>query len=283
MLQCYSADVAHLPPSIALSSCENALRQLLTHVLSKRLAEDWLTEALPAATISKWEDRREVEVRKRTTRGVVAVPQGLLHYAEFYELVDLARKNWDDVFPALGRKVATGALLDRFDDLRNTVAHSRDLLPFEEDLLAGIAGEIRNRVTLYMTEQAPNGQHFARIEEVVDSFGNRVDGLATLEISNPNAGGQQTLGVGDVVTFRARGTDPHGRKLHWTLSVVPHGYDLDHAEGEDVELTWTVAPRHVSSRSYAIVRLVANSEFHRWSDGVDGSAAYFYSVTPPHP
>ncbi|WP_146081198.1 hypothetical protein [Pseudoclavibacter sp. AY1H1] len=255
---------------------------MLAYVLEKKSGASWLQEAVSAETIAKWEARRLEEERKRTTRGVAAVASDPLAYAEFYELVGLVKKNWNDVAPALGKKAVTGALLDRFDDLRNTVAHSRDLLPFEEALLAGISGEIRNRVTLYMSTQAPSGEHFARIEEVVDSFGNRIDGVATLQTSNPYVQCDQVLEVGDVVTFRCRGTDPHGRGLRWHLAVAPGGVDQVIVEGDEVELRWTIEPRHVSSRSYAIVHLVADSAFHRWTEGVEGMGLFFYQITPPH-
>lgn len=275
--------MANLTPAVALASCEGALRQLVTFVLHQKHGSDWLSKVVKAETITAWEDRREEERKKRTTRGVAYIPADPLAYAHFYELVSLVNKNWNEVSPALGKKAVTGALLDRFDDLRNTVAHSRDLLPFEADLLSGIAGEIRNRVAMFMSEEGPGGEHFARIEEVADSFGNRVDGLATLQTSNPSVMCEQELHVGDVVQFRARGADPHGRALRWHLAVAPGGVDLAEVEGDDVELSWTVEPRHVSDRSYAIVRLKAAGDFHRWSEGVDGMTLFYYRVVPPHP
>lgn len=276
--------MAHLPPSVALSSCENALRQLLTLVLQQKHGHGWLATVVNDDKRARWTDRRAVEERKRLTRGVAAVPSGLLNYAEFHELVDIVNKHWNEVAPALGRKAVTGALLERFDDLRNAVAHNRDLLPFEEDLLAGIAGEIRNRVTLFMSTEAPSGEHFARIEEVVDSFGNRVDGLETLKISNPGVVCDQVLNVGDVVKFRCRGSDPHGRDIGWNLSIMPSGHGgVDSAIGNDVELTLTVEPQHVSSRSYVLVRMISDGEFHRWPEGTDGLTLFYYQINPPIP
>lgn len=275
--------MANLTPAVALASCEGALRQLLGFVLEQKHGIDWLTKVVKAETIVVWQERRDEERKKRTTRGVAQVSEDPLAYAHFYELVDLVKQQWNEVAPALGKKAVTGALLDRFDDLRNTVAHSRDLLPFEADLLSGIAGEIRNRVALFMSSKGPGGEHFARMEEVTDSFGNRVDGLATLQSSNPSIMCEQELHVGDVVQFRARGTDPHGRALRWHLMVAPGGVDLVEVDGDEVELSWTVESKHVSDRSYVIVRLESDSEFHRWSEGVDGMALFFYRVVPPHP
>jgi len=65
--------------------------------------------------------------------------------------------------------------------------------------------------------------------------------------------------------------------------VAPGGVDLAEVEGDEVELGWTVEPKHVSHRSYVIVRLESDSEFHRWSERVDGMTLFFYRVVRPHP
>lgn len=63
---------------------------------------------------------------------------------------------------ALGPKVETLPLLARFEQLRNSVAHSRGILAFEEALLSGIAGQIRNQVTIFMSIQDPSGDYYPR-------------------------------------------------------------------------------------------------------------------------
>ncbi len=270
----------HLPPSVALASCEGALRQLLDQVLTKKHGADWLQKVYTSEKIRELERRREVEAKRRGTRGVTTVSAALIDFTHFYDLKELAKSNWNLVAPALGKQV-TGALLDRFDDLRDTVAHSRDLLPFEEDLLAGIAGEIRNRVTLFMSSQDEGGDYFARIEEIVDNFGNRIDGAQTLQTSNPGIVTDQALGVGEVLTWRCRGWDPQGRALRWHVLFAPSkDWTFVEVEGNEVELSYTVREDNISMRSYAVVRLIADSPYHRWSEGVDGMALFYYRVNP---
>jgi hypothetical protein len=147
--------VPHLEPTIALTTCERALRALYQGAYSRAYGEGWLAHIASAEKISQWQAKREEERRRRITRGVATVPLDELAYAEFYELVEVARKHWEPLQEALGKRAETLPLLQRFERLRNTVAHSRETLPFEDDLLAGIAGEIRNRVTRYMSERDP--------------------------------------------------------------------------------------------------------------------------------
>jgi hypothetical protein len=274
--------MANTSPATALSSCESALRQLLTYVLAEKYGAAWMSAIFSGDKLVTLTNRQAEEAKKRTTRGVAVIPESLLDYSNFYELINLAEKHWDLVSPALGKKSVTGALLHRFDDLRNSVAHSRDLLPFEEDLLSGIAGEIRNRVTIFMSTQAPSGEHFPRAERITDSFGNAADVEAMLRISNPPVQCQQVLHIGDEIGFRCRGWDPHGRPLTWRLRLHPASSPvITEATGDEVELSWTVDASNVSNLTYAIVDFKSDGPYHRWSEGVDGMVLFSYRVEPP--
>ena len=96
--------MANLTPAVALASCEGALRQLLGFVLEQKHGIDWLTKVVKAETIVVWQERRDEERKKRTTRGVAQVSEEPLAYAHFYELVDLVKQQWNEVAPALGRR-----------------------------------------------------------------------------------------------------------------------------------------------------------------------------------
>lgn len=277
--------MAIMEPTVALVTCEQALRQLMGAVFASNFGDDWIGKVASEKDVSAWRERRTTEVAKRTTRGVMDVPQNELAYAEFYQLREIADRHWNLLTGALGAKKETGALLKRFDDLRNTVAHSRDLLPFEADLLSGIAGEIRNRVTKFMSAQDPAGEYYPRIESVTDSFGNRADRMFARHTN-------VTLRPGDRIAFACRGTDPHGRELRWQL-VVPlsRGDAKDflglriqrevEATGDEVTLEWHVADDNVMEAAEVVVRLTAlGSKYHRLPH-CDDYLKMLYSVAPP--
>ncbi|UWD82792.1 hypothetical protein NY057_00745 [Curtobacterium flaccumfaciens] len=270
-----------LTPTEAIVAIERSLRQLLDVALSDQFGGTWMQQLVAADKVSAWEAKRDTEHARRGKRGVGATSQRLLDYAEFHELIALAEKQWAVIAPALGERRDTAALLRRFDQLRNTVAHSRALLPFEEDLLSGIAGEIRNRVTLWMSKATPNGEHWARIEQVTDSLGRAIDGTMMLTHSPAvfHESVFPTLSVGDRVEFDCEASDPFGRDLHWQLHVLP-GQQVDSSEGEHVRLRWDVLPEHASSETSVRVELRSSSQSHRFVLGVDGSAAYRYTVLP---
>ncbi|MFI6986501.1 hypothetical protein ACIBSV_49245 [Embleya sp. NPDC050154] len=246
-------------------------------VLEKKFGANWATHVFTDDQLAKIQEIREEETRKRTRRGVAAVPTDPLVYAQFFQITRFIEKYWEDLQPALGpHKKEMGALLARFEALRNSVAHSRELLPFEQDLLSGISGEIRNKVTIYMSSQDPAGNYFARIETVTDGFGHVVEfhPIGPFALST-----NLVLRPGDTVTYQCRGTDPQGRTMRWWLETDRKSGRGEPVYGNDVELTWTVADHHISSFTDVYVVMATDASYHRFSRH-DGIAHFVYCVLP---
>ena len=273
--------MASLDPAASIATCEQALRQLLRGIVQQH--EQLTLEAWAgAARIEQWQERSGVEAKKRQPRGVATTSVDLLDYSNLFDLLTMCEKDWNRVAPALGKGKEVLALLKRLDDLRNTIAHGRELVPFEVDLVAGIAGDIRNRVTIYMSTQDPGGDYFPRIESVTDEFGNVLDGSLTLQTSNPLCDTGLTLRVGDRVRFVCHATDPQGRQLKWTLRNHPDPTAGISAEGTDVELEWVVGTRAIGQSSMVMIAMQAvGTEYHRWEGIRDGLAMFNYRVLPP--
>lgn len=266
----------------ALETCESALRQLMSYVYSTRFGHEWLDAISNASQRRTWTHRAEAEAKTRP--GVSVLPPTGLAYSDFADLVVIARKHWDPLEPALGAKAETLPLLERFEELRNSVAHSRGVLVFEEDLLSGIAGQIRNQVTIFMSSQDQSGDYYPRIEFVFDSFGNRVDPApnpAPNAICDGISRTEEVIHVGDTVTFTCAGTDPQDRMLEWKLSAIGIRETKVRARsGETVTLTWRAAT--TSENCEVQIHLNSVGDYHRrWSH--DGLVLFTYRVVPPRP
>lgn len=266
-----------LSPSEALTTCERALRQLFAHAYEAKHGPNWLTKIASEADIADWREKHEVERKRRAPRGVAQVPDDELAYADFYALCKIAKMHWPPLAPALGKQAETRPLLERFDRLRNTVAHSRPVLAFEADLLSGIAGEIRNRVTIYMTAQDPNGDHYPRIESVTDGFGREVIGNQESAMSASTTGPGIRVHVGDIVTFDCLGIDAQGRALAWSLE---NARELDKADGNHVSLRWEVSEDDVAQTTFVNVSLTSDGKYHRHRS-FDDRAWFGFTVPPP--
>lgn len=274
--------MSQMQPAEALANCEQALRTLIAAVMTDKVGRDWLSRAFTEEKLAKIRETREEETRRRTRRGVASMPRSELAYVQFFDLIKLVDKHWEHFKPALGpEKGDMLGLLRRFEALRNTVAHSRDVLPFEEDLLSGIAGEIRNRVTIFMSSQDPLGEVFARIDSVTDSLGNVID---TFPQDPAETGAHLRTGAvlhpGDTVTFRCRGTDPQGRQLEWWM--ITARASSSRQQGRDVTITWHVTDGDVAAWNNVGIYMRSVGEYHRVNagDGFDYAATFAYTVLP---
>jgi hypothetical protein len=257
-----------MEPTEAINGIEASLRLLIRTVLGNTWA------ARGVLDISMLEARREEE-RKR--RDGAAVESDLLAYTHIYELRKIIVKNWEDFKPALVERKRFDIYMDRIEDFRNVPMHSRDLLPFERDLLSGIAGELRNIVTIYRSSKGPDMNHYPVADSLVDSFGNEIDS------DNGVCFTGLRLQIGQVVEFHCRGWDAQSRDLTWTLSSRTLQGAVDSATGDTVTLRWVVGEESVGEDSAVVIEMKSSGTYHRHGgrDGWDFTCRFRYHVDPP--
>lgn len=241
-----------------------------------KYGDNWLSRFVDDDSRVEWRSRYEAEGKARSPRGVAQLPEDELEYSQFFELRAIADKDWEPLAECLGKKAETMTLLKRFDRLRDSVAHSRDLLPFEQDLLSGIAGEIRNKVTIYMSSRDPSGEYYPRIESVMDCYGH--------SILNPDPNGIEenrtklVLHPGATVSFTCRGTDPSGRTLDWSLDIYYGVTVLATATGNIAELIWNVTDSHVREDLEVTIRLTTHDAKYHRNGTYDQTCAFRYRI-----
>lgn len=268
-----------MEPAESLTTAEQALRDVIAAVMFEEHGPDWLKKVVPQDVLERWRSVRTEEERQRAGHVLAGVSD--LSYAFLGDLVELIKKkgHWSKLFePIFGDKASIFALLDLLQRIRRPVDHARPLLPFEEDLASGIAGYLRNRMTIYLSNQDPIGDYYSRIERIEDSFGNA---FTHQPGANPDVMGvvetTTTLRVGDQVSFRCQGTDPEGRPLSWWLAVS--GQRVGPHTGNEVDLVWTVSE---TGRPYAHISMSHDGRYHRNINvGMDGLVLFHYQVLPP--
>ena len=267
-----------MEPTEALASLEVGLRSLILECLG----DDWL-EASDAPDRTRLETWRDNEKRKR--HGAV-VSSNLLDYTMTPELGKLIFANWEAFSPVFGNPDRLKVLLGIVENMRNSVAHSRELLPFERELLSGVAGYVSNSLALHRGSLEGPGHFYPLIESVTDQLGNDLSMRSYGSISGPR------LAVGDLVTLRAASTPTRGVELLWTLAVgkgvyIPNTYypPRTEARGSAVTLVHRIDEDDVSEEFWIAVRLSTESRFHRYmesiSDQYDDAVAFYYPIAPP--
>lgn len=254
-----------MEPAEAISVVETVLRNAVRRVLG----DGWHERT--GVDRAKLEERREEERKRRTGATVDA---DLLNYAHLYELKEIIKKRWVDFKPIFSQQDRFFVYMKRLEDFRNAPMHCRSLLPFERALLEGIAGELRNELTLWRSSQAPDMSWYPTVESITDSLGNLiVSGIC----ATPSR-----LQVGDEITFRCVGRDPQDRELIWTLNgMAMQGPQLDRQVGSESTLTWHIGTEHVAERSIVTISMLSSGAYHREAFGCDFLASVFYAVDPP--
>jgi hypothetical protein len=268
--------VPPVEPTDALRAIEVALRLAVRQVLGA----EWI-KAKGAPDREKLVERQEAEAKRRD--GTV-VSEELLDYTETYHLTELIKKNWESFNPVFDDKKRTEVFFGVIEDVRNSIAHSRDLVPFERDLIAGVAGLLRNQVALYRSSIVDAAaQHYPLIESLNDSFGRDGCPLA----GPPGRLSRIRLEVGDVITFVGKATDPRGREIAW--HVGPEFWPTNPVEvgrGPDVTFSYVVTEKDVGEDLQIAVHIRSSSKYHRHGStsgrfSHDDGRRFFYAVNPP--
>lgn len=263
-----------MEPTASIAVIETDLRRLVEHILSANYGPEWQATKLPAELREELDKRLEEE-RKR--RYPASVPNNLLDYCHLYELSTIIDKDWSIFAAALGEKKEFTVLIGKVEDYRNAPSHSRELLAFEKDLLKGISGEIRTKVTVFLSTVGSDSKFYPVIESLVDSFGNRAEGVDNQWPAQVST--KIHLQVGQLVEFSGRAWDPQGRDITW---IWDRGFNSIKGStiGTDVNFTWRVEREDVGRLAVLHVSIASPGPDHRYYL-YDQEIGFAYSVDPP--
>jgi len=263
-------------PDELLRLTENVLRELIEVLMRDAYGSAWFQHlGVTSERINQWERRRDDEGRRRTG---TTVEDRLLWYSDFTDLWRILKANWELFEPCFGNQNRLEVYLDRLAGLRNPGAHARQLVPFEAAIVVGMAGEIRQQVTIFRSQGGTGEQpeYFPRIEELRDSFGTKAVGRA--------AGGRRTpshlvLNPGDTIVFSGDAWDPANRPIAWDVRVITPGVSIFSGTGERFSAEWEISELNVGEAVIVVARVTSDRPYHR-NRGFDDEAQLTYKVLP---
>jgi hypothetical protein len=261
-----------MAPSDAINAVEVVLRDLIEQVLTEKFGDDWIEQCGTPEKIERWRERRIEEAKQRDG---TTTDERLLYYSDFTDLATVIKKHWELFKPCLGDRKTFDVYMDRLEEFRNAPMHSRALVPFEVALAEGMAGEIRNKVTIYRSGLDPADRHFPRIEYVRDSFGNAPTGGSPMDMLLTGL----TLYPGDEISFQCSGWDPQDGALTWTMQVLAGDQPIVEEHGRQASFTWRVTEANIGASTFVHVSLISDRAYHR-AAGVDDVRTFVYMVLP---
>jgi len=259
----------------ALKDTENALRDFISSVLTKKFGDDWTEKCgVTPERIKKWQERKLAE-EKRQKFGVI--DERLIYYADFYDLKTILKKHWSEFSEALGDWKTIEVWLDELGRLRDPDAHRRDLLPHQKHLAVGISGEIGTRLVRYRSKLETSEDYFPRIESVMDNYGN----IWTYD--SPGRRGLITntvLRANDNIDIIIKARDPLGDDLTYFIEVTQGNMKTKYPSQNDESFSIIVSDQFV--RKNITIRMFIKSprKYHAY-ESYDDSIEFCYEVLPP--
>ena len=254
----------------ALKDTENALRDFIASVLTKKFGDEWIEKCgVTPDRIEVWQGRKAAE-EKRQKFGVIE--ERLIYYADFYDLKTILKKHWAEEFAEpLGDWKTFEVWLDELSRLRDPDAHRRELLLHQKHLALGIAGEIRTRLVRYRSKQETSEDYFPRIESARDNYGNiitnDVKSIFTKMVLRPN----------DIIEFVITASDPLDDIIEYGIDIMGIGGSISWQK----ENIFSIRILDSFIRIDFLVNLFIRSsrEYHA-SANYDDRVSFFYDVLP---
>jgi hypothetical protein len=185
-----------------INEFENTLRRIIIKIIGE--ADD-AQYSVSEVRISNWKEKREIELKKN--KGV-QFENRLIFYSDFYDLKTIISKNWELFKPIFYDKKRFDVFFTEIEKYRNSIAHGRNLLRSQENILKGITSDLKNLITIYHNKNKMKEDYFIEILKVTDNLGNNW---------NVKGDGTPLLRVGDTLELIVEANDPKDRKIEYEL------------------------------------------------------------------
>lgn len=242
---------------------ENSLRYIISHILGDADTTDF---KVSPDRIEKWKEKREIE--KKKYKGALDENR-IIYYSDFYDLGTIVSKNWDKFKDVFHDKKRFEVLFHEIETFRDTISHSRDLMPYREHFLSFAVGDLKNKITIYHNKNMNRDDYFIRILKVSDSIGH------IWVNPNPRENGfdtNSTIRVGGSLEFLVDAFDPKGRQILFELNCGQS--KLQNSDGKfTMEITKEMVFPTVTS--FHITASTEGSEYEN-----KARISLFYTVLP---
>lgn len=149
-----------------INKYENTLRRIILSIIGSQDNSDY---KVPTERVDKWKEKRIIEEKKNNG---VLFENRLLYYSDFYDLKTIIDKNWEYFLPIFNDKKRFMVFFKEVEQFRNTLAHGRDLIESQTNLLKGIVSDLKNSITIYYNKNEMKDDYFIKITKINDNLGN---------------------------------------------------------------------------------------------------------------
>jgi len=241
-----------------ISEYENLLRKTICLFLGD---QDDVNFGVTSDRIEKWKEKRAIEAKKNKV-----IENRIIYYSDFYDLKTIITKHWLVFKPIFIEKKRFEVYFSEVENLRNTIAHGREILSFQRDILNGIIGDLKNQIVNYHNQNMKPDDFFIKILSISDNLGNRWDGSQISLL-----GTKKTLRVGDYLEFVIDAFDPKGREIEYEIKQHFNVY-FKGKENIKIKITDKMISKTVS------LKITASTVCEEYDNS--DSVTFIYTVIP---
>lgn len=227
---------------------ENILRSLIIIILTEKYNEEYENHyRISPERLNKWKEKRDIETKKYG----ITREERLIYYSDIFDLKTIIDKNWDLFQLIFKSKKRFEVFFEELEKFRNSLAHGRELLTYQHNLIDGIIGDLKTQLVIYRSKNEKVNDYYIQILKISDNYGNtwnHTDRLASIGLVT-----DLLVRVGDSLEFIVDAYDPKGRTIKYFLSVG--GFESNRQESNVLVLkvTESMVRRRVLIQIFALV------------------------------
>lgn len=203
----------------SLRDIENFLRNNIMYILKNQYGNDWEKHlGVTDERLEVWNNRM-LEERKRL-KGQ-SIENRKIYYSDFYDLKTIIIKNWNIFKECFGERKIIEHQLSQLESFRNPNAHNRDLLDYQQHLLVGYVGDIKNGIMKYRGELEKKSTFFPEYESL------NINGVIYKE---QWAHLKEIFRPGDQIEITVYVTSPNTQKLYYKIVNNSNEKNIDWTE-----------------------------------------------------
>jgi hypothetical protein len=193
-----------------INEYENTLRTVIILILGDTDDSEF---GVTPERIEVWKQKREIEKKNNSN---IQIENRLIYYSDFFDLKVIIHKNWERFRPILNDKKRFEVFNSEVENMRNTVAHGREILTFQKKMLEGIVGDLKNQLILNHAKNMDPNDFFLKILRISDNLGNIWESSNYFDTVLTN----KIIRVGEELEFIVDAFDPKGREFEYRVQYI---------------------------------------------------------------
>lgn len=257
-----------------LKMLENSLRDIIIFSLNIKYGNNWIDHLkITEERKNIWKEKMEAETKR--LNGIL-IDNRLIYYSDFYDIETIIKNHWEDVFKEVFfDKKQIEVLLDIISTYRITIAHNRELLEHQKNLLVGASGMIRHMITEFKADRDNEKSYYPRFQNVIINDTDIADVRGSIKLYEKN------YHVDDEIEVIVNVSTPPDVEVTYAIAMNNKEYfefndrDFSSSNRKKFKLTKKDIPRteiHVAVKS--------NQDYHLCKNNIDLGLDHTINVLP---